>query len=353
MPSETYEFLEKLSQGDNSEINPYYYPDELIYDVQESSKNPRLTQIIIQFVDDEKYLDLLGVDNEEDLWVWRKFSDRYYYEDYSWDRYRDDFFEGYILESLNAENLRLISKIRSLCPVPKTKEEDPQHKLESFLNEKFYNEVDNIIAIYQTYYDECIAREVNKIIDNEIKNPFQKLGITEIYKNHRFKTTVGILLNLYKIINDQELDLFGLLKKLDEKYNKYIVRGDWYELEYNSWCDDFDSDGMNNEIKKYLNDIIEQLEGEFEDDEDTINYNELFDAVWKLGGFEKAINLPQKQSTIRFQELKTNPTRLKFLYKKPNHTAEVRSVKNLEELNMMLYQGELFENVKKILRKLL
>jgi len=356
MPSETYKFLEKLSQGDNSEINRYNYPDELISNVQESSKNPRLTKITIQFEDVEKYLNLLGVDNEEDLWVWRKFSDRYYYEDYSWDRYRDDFFEGYILESLNAENLRLILKIRSLCPVPKTRGEDPQHKLENFLNERFYNEVDNIIDIYQTYHDECIARAVNEIIENETKNPFQKLGITEIYKNRQFKTTVGILLNLYKIINDQELDLFGLLKKLDEKYNKYIVRGDWYELEYNSWCDDFDSNSMNDEIKKYLNDIIEQLEEESEDDEDLIEFYKLFEAVWKLGGFERWINMAGKQITIRFTDLKRNPTRLTFRYRKPNQNymeSEIRSVKNLEELNMMLYQGDLFENVKKILRKLL
>lgn len=354
MPSETYEFLEKLSNGDYSEIYSFNYPDELIGRINESSKNPRSTQIIIEIDNDEKYLNILGIDNEDDIWIWNRFIDNSHsYDHYSWDRYRDDFFEGYIFDSLNQENLRLISKIRNLTPVPQTKEQDTQHKLEKYLDTKFYSEIDDIIGIFQTYNDDCVARAVQDILINETKNPFQKFGIVEIYPHHKFKTTVGILLNLYKMMNAQELDLSGLLKEIDQKYNNSYSRGDWYELEYNSWCDDFDSLGMNNEIKIELEKIIEQIEETINDDEDFKNYNELFDAVFELGGFERWINLPQKRSTVNFQELKTNPTRLKFLYNKPNKGMEARSVKNLEELNMMLYQGELFENVKKTLRKLL
>lgn len=354
MPSETYEFLERLSNGDYSEIYSYNYPDELIGGINKSSKNPRSTQITIEFDNYEKYLNILGIDNEEDIWIWNRFiGARDYYNDYNWDRYRDDFFEGYIFDSLNQENLRLISKIRNLTPVP-TKEQDTQRKLEKYLHTKFYSEIDDIIGIYQTYNDDCVARAVKDILINETKNPFQKFGIVEIYPHYKFKTTVGILLNLYKMMNAQELDLSGLLKEIDQKYSKsYHSRGDWYELEYNSWCDDFDSLGMNNEIKIELEKIIEQIEESVSDEEDLKNYNELFDAVFKVGGFEKWINLPQKRSAVIFKELKTNPTRLKFLYDKPNSGMEYRSVKNLEELNMMLYQGELFENVKKTLRKLL
>jgi hypothetical protein len=71
-----------------------------------------------------------------------------------------------------------------------------------------------------------------------------------------------------------------------------------------------------------------------------------------LGGFSNLIDLPEKGIQVLFYKFDTKTNKLFFdLYK--GNKKEIRSVNNLEDLNLALYHPELLERVKKIIRSLI
>jgi hypothetical protein len=67
-----------------------------------------------------------------------------------------------------------------------------------------------------------------------------------------------------------------------------------------------------------------------------------------LGGFEKMIDFPDKKIQVIFTGLDPQTNELKFKYYAPSGSMEKRSVKSIDELNLSLYQPELFESIKRI-----
>ena len=66
--SETYEFLKDLSKGDtsNMQYSRWNYPN-LIYDIKYNSQNPGSTIVYINFENDEEYLKVLNIDDDDDI----------------------------------------------------------------------------------------------------------------------------------------------------------------------------------------------------------------------------------------------------------------------------------------------
>ena len=81
--------------------------------------------------------------------------------------------------------------------------------------------------------------------------------------------------------------------------------------------------------------------------------NKLYDVVAKLGGFNKWIKIPEKNISVTFNSLDDKTNKLTLTVHIPMGPAQKRTVNNLEDLNLTLYHPELFESVKKILKKLL
>ena len=148
-------------------------------------------------------------------------------------------------------------------------------------------------------------------------------------------------------------DLMGLLRKLYERFNGFTA-GQWYELEYNSWCDDYDKEEEQSTIGKHLDKMLEVAKEEFEEENSNLEeYTKLYNAVAKAGGFDKWINIPGKNMAVVFKSLDNKTNKLKMIVHKDGGGSEQRVVDNLEGLNLTLYHPELFESVKKILKKLL
>lgn len=278
---------------------------------------------------------------------------RYSY-DYDFDmwRYEEDWKDGYVVGSFAGENIELTNKILKLInPNLQLGNNDIDHSdIARTLIIEFGDEVSDITYEYGKYNEECTSRAVEKVLREETDNPFTNFGIIQKQQAYKFVTSVNILLNLYKMLNAEDKDLKGMLTLLYENYGGTTVGG-WYDLEYNVWCDDYDTEGFQGEVKRILNKMLEKTEEGFEG-VDREEYDKMYDTVMSLGGFNQIIELPEKGIQVFFYKFDTKTNKLYFdLYK--GNKKETRSVDNLEDLNLELYHPELFESVRKILKKLL
>jgi len=355
MPSETYEFLKNIAEG--NAVDRWRYPDDLINNVYPSSKNPSSTRIELRFNDNE-FLEILGITDDNDIWTWNTFMGNYYTgREYDWYRYNEDWREGYIINDFNDENKELVKEIMSyLTPGVRYNldEHEDGSKVSKYLEKRYERAVENIIDIYATEQEECKERAIKKELEDETKNPFSRFGIVEEYHSWKYTTSVGILLGLYKMIKDNELDLKELLTKLIEKYDR-VDRGGWDELEYNVWCDDYNRDYVDSQINKELENILEQVKEELEEGGvDIEEFNKLMSKIEDLGGFNRFIDIPEKNIKVKF--IKINPETNRVIYqvqKNSSYDLEKRSLSSVEELNTLFYNYELFETIRKILRKIL
>jgi len=334
MASETYEFLKKIAKGE--EVNRWSYPDELINHIYYTKgKSPKVE---ITFDDDDDFLEVLGVTDEDDLYMWR---------------YEEDWKEGYIVDAFKDENIEITNKILKLI--------DPNLQLGNnndvsnsdiarTLYIEFGDEVSDITYEYGRYHEECISRAVQKQLMDETNDPFRNFGVIQKQHAYKFVTSVNILLNLYKMLNAEDEDLKGMLKLLYENYGGITVGG-WYDLEYNVWCDDYDDEGFQKELTRNLEKMLEKTEEEF-DGVDREEYDKMLDAVIKIGGLNNIIELPGKNMQVIFHRFDPETNKLYFDVWKGTKKEE-RSVSNLEDLNLALYHPELLENIRKVLKKLL
>ncbi len=340
MPSETFEYLKDFYKNDGhfSHINN---PDPNIDYIRKKGKNVLQSEVYLVF-DNTEFLNILGVTDEDDQWYYSRFMDNYSYYDIDYYRYEEDFREGYIIDGSNDENKRIFDKIKKYIQT--------DQNVYQFLEMKYSREVDNIIESYARESTECIHREVRRIMESETKNPFRNFGIIEVYHGYKFKTTLGHLFRLYKTVGDYDFGIYGLMKSLVEKFMSNSDVGNWSELEYNVWCGDYDHDGVNSEIKENLEKILEDLTENVSPE-----YDDLLNYVLNLGGFGRTIRTSVPNRNVIFDKMinDENPRLVLRVLKNNGLSSERRSVKNLEELYLILNQPELFESIKKTLRKLL
>ena len=351
MASETYEFFKNLSNG--QEINRWSYPDKLIYDVRHTrGSNP--TKVVITFDDDDDFLDVLGIGgDDEDRYTFKRFMGGYY-SDY-WDTYRydDDWSEGYTLQNFNNENVELVNEILKFTNPTLRMTPNADYpilgKIAHFLKTRFKGEIEDLIYDNAEQREECIYDGAKQVIVKETDNPFKRFGIIQKSHAYKFETTVNVILRLYKLLKAEDEDLKGLLTKLHKKYPEQKYIGGWDDLQYEGWCDDFDKELEQENFEKHLEKILDEIR----DNSDFEEYNKLYDKVISLGGFGKFISLKEKGIQIVFEELNPKENTLIFRIYKGNNKIERRSVNNLKDLNLELYHPELFESIKKIVKKFL
>jgi hypothetical protein len=351
MTSETYEFLRKIASGEG--INRWSYPDKLIYNVIPSN-NPNTTKIVIAFDDDNDFLDVLGVEDETDKWIWGRYMGRGYGGDeVDTERYSYDWEEGYIIGSFNEEQKEKVREILKITNPKLTLTNDNDSEVAKYLGVTFGNEVNDIKYEYSYEYAKCEERAISNVLEKETKNPFIRFGIVEKQHAYKFETTVNILLTLYGVLKAKDEDLKGLLKKLIEKYPPNSGRSNWSDLEYNGLCEDLDKTSLNNSYDSNLDEMLELAEESISENPNFVEYNEIVTKVNELGGFDDWIGIP-KGGRVKFHDIDRDTNKLRFIYSKEGEwRGEMRSVDNLEDLNTMLYNPELFESIRRNVKKLL
>ena len=352
MASETYEYLKNLANG--QEFNRWAQPDELIYDIHHT-RGSNAIKVIITFDKDDDFLDVLGVDDPDDRWHWSKYTSNYN-DDPDTYRYQDDWNEGYLISNFDESNIELVNEILKYTN-PRLRytypnDTDVLSEVSKFLESRFKSEIEDLIYDYAYQQEDCIFMGARDSIVKVTDKPFNKFGVIQKSHAYKFETNVSILLKLYRILHAEDEDIKGLLTKLYEKYplNKDI--GGWTDYPYESWCDDYNKEEEQENIKKHLEKILDEVKENL-DAYDSEEYNKLYDVVAKLGGFNKWINIPEKNISVTFNSLDDKTNKLTLTVHIPMGPAQKRTVNNLEDLNLTLYHPELFESVKKILKKLL
>jgi hypothetical protein len=344
MASETYEFLKNISMG--KEHDRWNYPDPLIYDVV--AKNPgSSSKVVITFDNDDDFLDVLGIDEYDRHGWYTAFSSDSYRDSWSED---SEWTEGYILQRFNDVNRELVNEIIKLSnPALRydfNNNEDLQ-ELAKYLRTAFESEIDWIVEDFGQKDYECRMSAFREMIVDETKNPFKKFGVMEVSHGYKFETTVAILLTLYRMIKTDDVDLKEMLTLFFEQFINTSF-SNWSDSQYDHYCDDFDEEGFQKEINYQLEKILTKINEDSETYADFNEYNKLYYTVKELGGFEKLIDFPDKKIQVIFTSLDPQTNELKFKYYTPSGSMETRSVKSIDELNLSLYQPELFESIKRI-----
>ena len=356
--SELYELLDELVKGKDVSWNRTIYPDDkLVNYISQDKDNKKASTIIIEFPDEEDFLNTLGVDDDDDIWVYKKFNSYYSGSDIDYYRYEEDFSEGYLLDNLDESNtLKLNNILRFINPSLIGEDKD---KIGKFLTQSFPSESDDIIYEYAHRDQDCIERAVRDEINGETKNPYARFGIKEIHNGRRYETNVGVLYHWYKQLRCPTYDLKELLTLLVSRYTKTNVGG-WYELEYNTYCNDFDSEGFQRDVSRILDKITDDIE-DSDKYVDIGEYKKLLNKIIELGGFKKRLTLPKDETTkyvITDIDPMTNKARLVVQYdtSHPDYDGSVKSITkdrsvDFEGLNLFLYHPELFNESKIIIER--
>lgn len=343
MSKNTYEYLKDIAKG-KSDFHRWENPDSLILDIDVNERNPITSKVILDFQSDDEFLQTLGLD-EADVWNYKRVM---YFEmsDYDYYNYQDDWKEGYILDSFSDENKEKYEKVVKLSLSPVITD---RSKILKHISEIHQSEIDDIITTYAEENERCRADAAKEIVREETEKPFERFGIIEIWHGARFKTTIGVLLNWFKMLKAETEDVQGLLTKLFEKYGPSRSIGNWDDVMYNSFCDDYNQEYVQKEIGWYLDKILEKIEEEGIAPE----FHKLYDVINKIGGFGKFIKLKDKDISVIFKNIDPQTGRIIVMVYKKDGEVEKRSVDNLEDLYLTLYQPELFESVESILKRIL
>jgi len=347
---ETYEFLKSVYNGYEPRWNENG-GDKIIGEIKFNGSSPNNSIVVIEFNDDEDFLNIFDLDSD-DIYEWRYYMSDYGGHDINYDMYYQDWNEGnFMTYRFNEENKeRIINIVRSYYPSTPS---DDMQLIHSLLNDQIDEKfVSSVIDEFAYEYEICIYNTIREIINSEFDNPFVRFGIKEKNKNYKYTATVGVLLNWYKQLKVEELDLEWLLKTLIERFDK-TDRGYWSELRWETDCPDWD----NNSYQQYVSDEIDKLEEKLSDDERFYNYEEYKEIVRSIDkkyGFEKWI--PLETSKNKFFKIDkvdsgSNNVIITIRDNQSDDREQKRSVK-YEDLDRIQTQYELFEQIKKIFGRL-
>ena len=359
---ETYDILLKISEGDSSLIDDFYETtDDEIYDVKIkfNRKNPSQSVVTLQF-ESEQYYGLF-YDSDDAGFVNDLFS--YYSYNYliGYETFKNEWDEGYVVNMIdNHDIIRQI--IKNTIPTYRFKlndyggfEEEVSREISAILIDKYYRQVSNIISEYETVINQKLKQSYKESVTEDLANKLSHLNLFEISEGEKYATNIKSLIKLYnnnEIHSLKKMTLYEMLKEYC--FNMDITRN-YYENTYEDVYNTNANPEFNENISTYLEKMLEESEEYYQDLPDFTDVREMIQVIDKMGGFNKWIDIPKEERLIKFTEVNNKNVSINFLITKKgginnpdydgalNSISEKRSVKNMEELNQVLYHPELFE----------
>lgn len=347
--SEIYNALVRIKNGE--EINSYELEriDDLVYSYKFNKTNPGKSIIKLTFSDDEDYWKLFDLSNE-DIWFANAVYSRYNsFQFENEDFATNDWNEGYMIQVFNNENLSKVSEILEfIAPMySKLRNDDERMKASEILATMFEREIDEIKYEYVSEMNYCKNNSAKQMIESETCDAFQQYGIINRTCFTTYMTSVSLLLNLYKKVNDNSLSIYEVLKKIGNDIN---IGGNWYEYAYEIDCYDFDHENFDRNVNYQLEKIMDKIT----DDDNFIDKKHFVEKLIPIldkYDIDEWYVLPKDESK-KFKILNIDLDSESIfvgLSSKPYTPSEPRRY-NIEDFNMFLYQPELFEQKK--IRKL-
>lgn len=267
--------------------------DELFSDVREDRQNRGQSKITVEFDSEEKFLETMGL-SDDDNWFYRAINSPYSdYEFMDWYSAKEDFENGwglyYVLNDENKEKLEQISRI--ILPIKfDLDSEQFRNQLSEKLLTNFRSETEDIISDFQTERNYEARANARDSVNKEFDDFLDQLGF-ESYGDG-FRTTVANLMMLYLKENKIHLSLEDLI---DDIVRNVTSPGGWAEDTYQYMNDDnFDRDSFNNYTSKKLDDILEKLEDGGTDEGVTVqDFTAMTDRITKKFEQDRYYNLPK------------------------------------------------------------
>jgi hypothetical protein len=342
----TFEFLKSVYYG----YEPRWSEnggDKIIDEIKFNSKSPSNSIVVIEFDNDEDFLNIFDLDGD-DIYEWRYYMSDYSNVDYDTYRYTEDWDEGdfieYAFDDQNKE--KLINIVRTFYP---STDVTNRKKISELMKEIDSNFVDRVVDEYASEWENCVYNSIRDEIRSELENPFIKFGIKQKSLAYKYETTVGVLLTWYKQLKSEDANLSGLLKEMIDKLDKNNYRGNWGELRYSTDCHDWNNDTYQSYVSNQIDKIIEK----YEEDERFVDYYDFIELQQKVDqeyGFEKWIPVKTDENTY-FKIDKIDPGTNKIIVTFRNNMSDEREQKrsvDFEDLKRIETQYELFEQIKRI-----
>ena len=326
-------------------INAYELEDadELFTEVREDRQNRGQSKINVEFKNEEKFLEVMGL-SDDDSWFYRVINSPY--SDYEFMDYysaKEDFENGwglyYNLNDDNKEKLAQISKI--ILPIKVDFDSEQfRNQLSEKLLTNFRRETEDIISDYQSERNSEARTSARDSVNKEFDEFLDQLGF-ESYGDG-FRTTVANLMMLYLKENKIHLSLEDLI---DDIVRNITSPGGWADDTYQYMNDDnFDTESFNNYTSRKLDDILEKLEdGPGEDGVTVQDFTEMTDRITKKFEQDKYYNLPKdakKETRFKIEGFEYPSMKVVVILQKSFKHKKVK----LSEDNFynLLYQPTLF-----------
>lgn len=327
----------KISAWDLEEEDP------LIRDVSVNRHNIGLSKVRIEFDNEESFLDLLNL-SEDDIWFYSTVMSHYSdYEFLDYNMAQDEFDEGYgpwhYFDDDNKKLLNQISKTISHKPINFNSSDSIKNFARKF-SVLYENERNDIASEYAVYRNEEMTNSSREKIEEELRESFYEYGL-EVIPFVGFKTTVGNLISTYYQYGAENLTLFGLFEKIFN--NKEIIYGHWHETSF-EWSNDenFDSVGFNKGVNRILEKIVDNIESDFNSEEGK-NFLEMKHRILDKYQLGKKMPLPKdKRFTFSIEGFNNDDYKISVLLQKPSGEKKLVDLTE-ENLTNLLYQPELFD----------
>jgi hypothetical protein len=337
--STLYDLLVRIINGEEITKRQLTDADELISDYRPSRNNPKKGILTIQFYNDDEFLELFDLD-EDDKWAYDAVTshyDTYEFRD-SWS-YEEDWKEGYLLPYFNQENRERLKEILSLISpnlLDYEEDDDKTSEVSQLLTKLFDDEVESII--YEIMSEENIAktRGFKEDVEYQVCNEFVSYGFFTKTCMRKYFTSVMMLMSFYKSVGDTTLTLTELMKSVveDQTFG-------WSDSLYEVQPVDLDEEAIQREIERSLDKMMEKLEGDSEF-LNVLEYSEIFKRVTNRYQINNRYETKYgKEFFVRGIDPATNKVIIE-VFKKDNGGLEKRSYTE-EEFENFLVSPELFE----------
>jgi hypothetical protein len=340
--------LLKIMAGEPINQRQLENSDDLIYGYRPSQNNPKKGVITIRFDNEGDYLELFNL-SEDDKWAYDVVNSHYdtyeFMDSYS---YNEDWDEGYLFYHFNDENIELVIDLLQLISpnlINFEGDDDKKKEVSQLLRQYFDDEVESIIYEISSEDNVAKTRGFNQEVEYQVCDAFANYGLFKKTCMRKYYTSVMMLLSIYKSVGDTTLTLSELLMS--------VVDSDdygWSDMMYEIQPVDFDEEGVNRDINRYVGRMIEKAENnpEFKNIEE---YSEIVKRITSRYKFNNRYETKYgREFFIRQIDPKTNKIIVQ-VFKKDGNGLEDRGYTE-EEFENFISSPELFERFIKKSKKI-
>jgi hypothetical protein len=264
------------------------------FEQNENDRGESLVEFSFDGLDDfKKVIDL----SDDDEWFLGMLDSSYYndYDFYGMDT-DSEWSEGYMLDRFNESNTELLREILKFILPEYTNadlsDDEIRSNIAKTLDNMFESEVDNIKSEYQTEMNRAAETGARNTVESELCDYFERYGIKKSSENcfDEYQTTINNLIKLFEEHQPGKNTIKSLLKTITEDDSV----GGWSENSYEmiDW-EAFDEEGFQREVERNL----ERMKEEIEENENFLQYKEVFDAITKNYEIQRWYNLPRNKDT--------------------------------------------------------